>query len=60
MDANFLKKGEDFDKLPETWIIFITVNDVMGKGLLYPIERRLLETGERQLGAGLWGTEHHV
>ncbi len=48
MDANLLKKGEDFDKLPETWVIFITENDVMGKGLpLYPIERRFLETGER-------------
>ena len=48
MDANFLKKGGDFDKLPETWVIFITENDVMGKGLpLYPIERSFLETGER-------------
>ncbi|EOS22944.1 hypothetical protein C806_03566 [Lachnospiraceae bacterium 3-1] len=48
MDANLLKKGEDFDKLPETWVIFITENDVMGKGLpLYPIERCFLETGER-------------
>ncbi len=48
MDANLLKKGGDFDKLPETWVIFITENDVMGKGLpLYPIERCFLETGER-------------
>ena len=48
MDANLLKKGEDFDRLPETWVIFITENDVMGKGLpLYPIERCFLETGER-------------
>ena len=48
MDANLLKKGEDFDKLPETWAIFITENDVMGKGLpLYPIERCFLGTGER-------------
>ena len=48
MDANLLKKGEDFDKLPETWVIFLTENDVMGKGLpLYPIERCFLETGER-------------
>jgi len=48
MDANLLKKGEDFDKLPETWVIFITENDVMGKGLpLYPIERCFLGTGER-------------
>lgn len=48
MDANLLKKGEDFDKLPETWVIFITENDVMGKGLpLYPVERCFLGTGER-------------
>ncbi|MEY8522945.1 PD-(D/E)XK nuclease family transposase [Lachnospiraceae bacterium 38-10] len=48
MDANLLKKGDDFDKLPETWVIFITENDVMGKGLpLYPIERCFLGTGER-------------
>lgn len=48
MNANLLKKGEDFDKLPETWVIFITENDVMGKGLpLYPIERCFLGTGER-------------
>ena len=48
MDANLLKKGEDFDKLPETWVIFITENDVMGKRLpLYPIERCFLGTGER-------------
>ena len=48
MDANLLKKGEDFDKLPETWVIFITENDVMGNGLpLYPIERCFLGSGER-------------
>ena len=48
VDANLLRKGEDFDKLPETWVIFITENDVMGKRLpLYPIERCFLGTGER-------------
>ncbi len=48
MDANLLRKGEDFDKLPETWVIFIAENDVMGKGLpLYSIERCFLGTGER-------------
>ncbi len=48
MDANLLKKGEDFDKLPETWVIFITENDVMGKRLpLYSVERCFLGTGER-------------
>ncbi len=48
MDANLLKKGEDFDQLPETWVIFITENDVMAKGLpLYPVERCFLETGKK-------------
>jgi len=48
MDAVLLKKGEDFDNLPETWVVFITENDVIGKGLpLYPVERCFLGTGER-------------
>lgn len=48
MDASLLKKGEDFDELPETWVIFITENDVMKKGMpLYRIERCFLETGEK-------------
>lgn len=48
MDVNLLGKGEDFDKLPETWVIFITENDVIGKGLpLYPIERCFLGTNEK-------------
>lgn len=48
MDANLLKKGKDFNNLPETYVVFITENDVMGKGIpLYQIERSILETGER-------------
>ncbi len=48
MDASLLKKGENFEQLPETWVIFITENDVMGKGLpLYPIERCFWGTGEK-------------
>ena len=47
MDATLLKKGDDFDNLPETWVVFITENDVIGKGLpLYPVERCFLGTGE--------------
>ena len=30
MDANALKSGEDFGKLHDTYVIFITENDVMG------------------------------
>ena len=48
MDANLLKKGENFEELPETYVIFITENDVLGKGrALYQIERCILESGER-------------
>ena len=40
MDANALKSGEDFDKLRDTYVIFITENDVMGKDLdLYAFDR---------------------
>ena len=40
LDANALKSGEDFDELRDTYVIFITENDVMGKGLdLYAFDR---------------------
>ena len=32
MDANALDSGEDFGKLRDTYVIFITENDVMGDG----------------------------
>lgn len=48
MDANLLQKGEDFEQLPETYVVFITEHDVMAKGLpLYQVERCILATGER-------------
>ena len=48
MDVNLLKKGEEFDVLPETWVIFITENDVIGRGKpFYRIERCMLDTGEK-------------
>lgn len=48
MDANLLRKGEDFDTLPETYVVFITENDVIGRGKpLYQIERCFLGTGEK-------------
>ena len=47
MDANLLRKSEDFDKLPETYVIFITEHDVIGKGKpLYHIGRYIFDTGE--------------
>lgn len=40
MDVNILDVGEEFEKLPETYVIFITENDVLGRNKpLYPIER---------------------
>lgn len=48
MDANLLQKGEAFEALPETYVVFITENDVMGRGRpLYRVERCILDTGER-------------
>ena len=44
MDMNTLKNGEDFDRLPETHVIFITRDDVLGYGLpIYHIEKRIKE-----------------
>ena len=40
MDANLLRKGENFDDLPETYVVFITEHDVIGDGQpLYKVER---------------------
>lgn len=48
MDANLLNKGEGFDALPETFVIFITENDVIGKGqAVYQIERCFVGIGEK-------------
>ena len=44
VDMNTLKNGEDFDRLPETHVIFITRDDVLGYGLpIYHIEKRIKE-----------------
>ena len=47
IDANSLGAGKSYEELPETYVIFVTENDVLKGGLpLYHIERRLTETGE--------------
>jgi len=47
MDANLLQKGRDFDELPETYVVFITEHDVIGRGKpLYHIGRYIFDTGE--------------
>lgn len=46
LDAKFTEKGTDFADLPETYVIFITENDVFGLAEpLYEIERCILKTG---------------
>ena len=52
MDANTLVKGDDYDVLPESYVIFITENDVMGENLpIYHADRIISETG-KPLGDG--------
>ena len=47
LDTNLLNKGEDFDRLPETYIIFITERDVLKGGLpIYHVNRKIEETNE--------------
>lgn len=44
MDANMLKPGEDYSELGESYVIFITENDVIGSGLpIYHINRHIIE-----------------
>lgn len=47
LDANVVKKSTDFDKIPETYVVFITENDVIGKGKpVYYIERCIVNLDE--------------
>ena len=44
MDMNTLNSGQDFDELPESYMIFITQNDVLGYGFpIYHIDRTIKE-----------------
>jgi len=44
MDANSLLVGDDYEQLPETYVIFITENDVLHGNLpIYHIERTIQE-----------------
>ena len=45
IDSTLLNKGEDYTKLVESYIIFISTQDPFGKDIpLYTIERRCMET----------------
>ena len=47
IDANVLKKGGHWDELPETYVIFITRNDVLGEERpIYHIDRIIRESGK--------------
>lgn len=47
LDAHLFQPGEDFNKLPETFVIFIMENDVLGDGLsLYTVDRQITNTGK--------------
>ncbi len=53
MDANALKSGEDVDRLRDTFVIFLTENDVLGGGKdVYQIVRTIRELGGRAFGDG--------
>ena len=48
MDTYSLLPRQDFDELGDNYVIFITENDVLDRGLpLYTIDRSIRETGER-------------
>ena len=47
MDMNTLNPGQDFDELPESYVIFITRDDALGYGLpIYHIHRTIEEVSE--------------
>ncbi len=55
IDANVTEPGEKYENLCETYVIFITENDIIKAGLpLYHIDRVVKETG------GLFGDESHI
>lgn len=55
LDANVLLAGDETENLPETYVIFITEHDVLGKGKpIYHINRYIEETGE------VFGDSSHI
>ena len=55
LDANLTDAGDDYDALNETYVIFITENDVLKAGLpIYHVDRIIQETGEP------FGDEAHI
>ena len=55
LDANVTEPREKYEALNESYVIFITENDVLKKGFpIYHIERIITETGD------LFGDEEHI
>ena len=55
IDANVTEPGEKYENLCETYVIFITENDIIKAGLpIYHIDRTVKETGK------LFGDESHI
>ena len=55
IDANMTEAGDKYDALTETYVIFITENDVLKAGLpIYHVDRIIQETGEP------FGDEAHI
>lgn len=47
MDMNILNPGQDFDELPESYVIFITRADILGYGFpIYHIDRHIKEADD--------------
>lgn len=57
LDAHILKPGEDTEQIPDSYVIFITENDVLGKNqAIYHIQR-YVETDD---GKELFGDGSHI
>ena len=55
IDANITEPGDKYQNLNESYVIFITENDIMKKGLpIYHVDRIVRETGE------MFGDESHI
>ena len=47
LDMNTLNPGQDFDELPESYVIFITRDDILGYGFpIYHIDRHIKEADD--------------
>lgn len=53
IDRTLLEKGDDFESLVDTYVIFITEHDRFGAGLpLYHVERKITELNDAMFGDG--------